>query len=746
MPPDQAPADTAAKKMFEAVDPGEHSVWFYFEMVLRRKWILIAVTSSALAIAGFQISRKPPVYQSTTTFMLENQNVLFPEPGADTKKQGLRLEYFSSILYSDLFRSQLLDSLRKRLPPVDEQGKPYTPGELMRTVTGGVQLLAGDYEDMIDLTVRTNDSRLSYQAALLATELLKSRSLALEQEELQNAVDFIEKQKKNTLGQMEEVEKSIQAFKERSDITIPTEGGVIDQLNNLENQLTEIQTQKQLAMANLRAYQDKLDQLQSQIQAPVSEEPPAAGQLRRELADMESRRESAASGPGNAARMDRMDRQIGEKKKSLVSLLLRNGDKNQANGNSDAYLIQKSVLESKITEELNVNVLGSKEQYYVQKIKDFKIQHPNLSDTAIEYIRMLRSKTVLENLYNFLLQRGEESKIKAATNTGGLRLVDPPGLAAFPISVGLAQILIKALMIGLGLGFGLIWTLEHLDHSLKSGDDITQKLAVSVMGKIPSFGPGIRSVEKSIFSRLGRTSDGSLSDPAGNSQLIRDEFAQKSITEAYLTLRSNLVFANAASDVRVLVVSSPLPQEGKSVTSANLAIAFAQLGKRVILVDADFRKPMQHRLFKIRISPGLSEYIANEIPLKSVVRPGGIPNLLLIPAGRTPPNPIEILASRKMGQLIAYLRGKVHMVIFDTPPILPVSDSVVLGARSDGLLLVVRHELTSVEAAREAIEILQKSGTRILGAVLNNVLHRWTYADYRYYGKYYHTYYKQQDD
>jgi capsular exopolysaccharide synthesis family protein len=457
-----------------------------------------------------------------------------------------------------------------------------------------------------------------------------------------------------------------------------------------------------------------------------------------------------AAGSDEKARLDRL---VEEKKRALVTLLLNSDPSMRDDKNSGDYQALKAAQEGKISEELNVFVLENRERYYNTKIADFRAKHPNLADATIEYMRLVRSKTVSENLYNFLLEHGEESKIKAATGTGGLRLVDAAVLADAPIPVNLPRNLLLGLMFGLGLGFGAALMQEYLDHSIKSSGDITRSLGLAVMGQIPEFDDEMRGRKRSIVQRLktlaknGRAKPEQKSNPETKktSPLISSMAAKSPAMEAYRSLRANLQFANVDSKVHTLTVSSPAPSEGKSVTSANLAIAFALLGESVILVDADMRKPRQHKLFKMAASPGLSDLLVQDLPLDKVLRDTVVPNLKVIPAGRIPPNPAEILASQKMLDLCNRLKGEAKVVLFDTPPILPVSDAVILGSRTQGLLLVLLHETTTTEAAAEAISQLEKSGTRILGAVLNAVKFNRMYGYYRYYGKHYYSYYSNPE-
>ncbi len=192
-------------------------------------------------------------------------------------------------------------------------------------------------------------------------------------------------------------------------------------------------------------------------------------------------------------------------------------------------------------------------------------------------------------------------------------------------------------------------------------------------------------------------------------------------TEAYRTLRTNLTFAALDKPIETLVVTSAAPGEGKSTVLANLAVTMAQGGRRTILVDADLRRPFLHEIFGIVNDRGLTTMIVEEAglddpPLIDV----GVDNLWLMPSGPMPPNPADILGSRKMEEVIAVLRARADVVLFDAPPIIAVTDAAVLGTKVDGVLLVVCAGRTRREHAQRARELLERVHVRIVGAVLND--------------------------
>jgi len=192
--------------------------------------------------------------------------------------------------------------------------------------------------------------------------------------------------------------------------------------------------------------------------------------------------------------------------------------------------------------------------------------------------------------------------------------------------------------------------------------------------------------------------------------------------EAYRAFRTNVTFVNAEERaLKLLCVTSPGPGEGKSTTAANLAITLAQQGTHVLLVDADLRRPVVHRAFNLVQEPGLTDILVGAATLREAARPNVVTNLDVLPAGALPPNPSELLGSAAMHRLLEQLRAEYDMVIFDSPPALAVTDSTVLGASTDGMIIVVRAGETEEAAAQQALEQFRRVHARVAGAVLNGV-------------------------
>lgn len=295
-----------------------------------------------------------------------------------------------------------------------------------------------------------------------------------------------------------------------------------------------------------------------------------------------------------------------------------------------------------------------------------------------------------------------------------LTVIAPAPLPGSPISPNITQNVLFAAIAGLVLAFGVVLLLEYLDDTIKSAEDVQRVLKLNMLGSIARIHP-IRKAEDA---------------------LITVKHSRSPTAEDYRTLRTNLRYAGIESPNELLLITSANPGEGKTTTAANLAIAIAQAGKRVILVDADLRRPNLHRLFGVSNDVGLSTLFLEDAPLlEDILLPTQVPGLSLLVAGDPPPNPAEMLESKRMTNLLNTLREQADMVVLDSPPLLVVADANILASRCSGAVLVIDSGHTRTDASRRVAEALRQSQVKILGVVLNRMTNRrgGYYNNYYYY-------------
>jgi tyrosine-protein kinase Etk/Wzc len=504
----------------------------------------------------------------------------------------------------------------------------------------------------------------------------------------------------------------------------------------LENQLAEVETQKELARANINAIQQRLSELKGSTAEKFSgEDSPRVKQLRQQLDRLENERLEAVANNPNSSRVSRLENQIDQAKNDMIQAILESSriGQSEQSGMMDSELmvdIQKDLIQ----EELTMYRMQNRERYYEQLINKYKRQHPEMLESTLELSRLQRTRKVYENLYNFLVERGEEANIKAATSTGGIRIIDQPKLPKRPIPVPAKRNIAMGALLGLALGVGLAFTLDYFDNSIRNPEQLHQTTHLPILATVQTMDkkqkkvrPGKKIPQNGMNGQYGQ-------------KLLTSISPRDPVTDQYRGLRTNLQFASADEPIKKLLVTSPNPGEGKTLTCSNLGIIFSELGKKVLIVDADLRKPMQHSVFHLEMKPGLTEILARDVPFSQSIRKTDLPNLYVLTSGTRPPNPAEMISSEKMNQLLDQATKMFDLVLVDSPPVNVVTDPVLLAAKIKNVAMVVRFGETDIKALQNARDTLQRARATIHGLILNDVHFSRAYgyySKYAYYSAYY---------
>jgi polysaccharide biosynthesis transport protein len=359
----------------------------------------------------------------------------------------------------------------------------------------------------------------------------------------------------------------------------------------------------------------------------------------------------------------------------------------------------------------------AEERSLTASLEEQKRQAIDLNRKNIGYSTLKREAEGDRNVYNALLQQEKEMRVISNSRANNVQMMDAAEVPGGPYTPNHGRDWLMALVLGLALGVAFAYTVEYLDDTVKIPDDLTRRLKLPLLGLVPAVSGGKVPV---------------LLNP------VPHDFG-----EAFRSLRTSLVFTNGTAGKRMIAVTSSQPLEGKTTTACNLAVALALGGSRVMLIDADMRRPGLHRTMGLQNEVGLSHVLTGQARVREAVQRTSEPNLYVMTAGRTPPNPSELLSSARMQNLIANLQGgPFDWVIIDTPPVLAVTDAVIIAPYVSGLVFVVGAEMTRRAHAERAIQTIQSGKPNIIGAVLNRVdLNRNKYYYSRYYGYHYKSYY-----
>lgn len=361
----------------------------------------------------------------------------------------------------------------------------------------------------------------------------------------------------------------------------------------------------------------------------------------------------------------------------------------------------------------------AKEESLKKALTRQKAESLSMNKKAIQYAVLHRQAESSRHMYELLIKRFKETSLTEEMKTGNIRVVDRAETPKSPIKPKKKRNFLLSIVVGLALGTGLAFFLEYLDNTIKLPDEIKEYLKIPYLGPVPAFA----SDEKN---------DGVSAD------LIASHSPKSTASESFRGIRTGILFSSADAAPQAILVSSAGPEEGKTACAANLAVTMAQAGSRVLLIDCDLRRPRLHKLFDIGRDTGISSILVGSSELNDVVVNTKIANLDIIPCGPIPPNPSEILGSKKMEHLIEALRKKYTRIVIDSPPLTAVTDSLLLSKIVDGTILVVRAGQTPRQVVQNGLSQLHTVNAHILGAVLNGVT---SGKDSYYYYQYYYYYY-----
>jgi capsular exopolysaccharide synthesis family protein len=382
----------------------------------------------------------------------------------------------------------------------------------------------------------------------------------------------------------------------------------------------------------------------------------------------------------------------------------------------------KQELDDTLTAEKTLGELFQRESSEANKLATYEIQDANFKDEIAQ----------IKQLYDGIIKRLEEVGFTKDYGDYDAQIIAPAGrgIKAEPKA---SLVFSLAGLLGLLSGLGLAYLAEVTDKSFRTPEEIRRRLGLPVVGHIP------------LFAADSEVLEGADAEPALHSSLCTVFRSKSAEAEAFRSVRTALYFSIRGEGHKVVQITSPSPGDGKTTLAANLAVSMAQSGKRVLLVDADFRKPWVHKKFGLSNQLGLSIALAGEIEVSQAIQESGIDGLWVIPCGPLPPNPAELLTSPRFKEVLDQLREQYDFVLVDTPPLLAVTDPAVVAPRVDGVLLTIRVSKNGRTQAERAKEILTTLDAKILGVVVNGLERKGSSMGYGYHDYSYGAAYGSQD-
>ena len=585
--------------------------------------------------------------------------------------------------------------------PIEAPGAEETAAQsrVIDRFLSNLNVEAVRYSRLVDVTYRTSDPVLAAKIANALGEAYIKQNVEFTSSTTKEASTFLTQQLAEQRAKLEKSEQALQAYREQTDSVSLEErqNVVVQRLADLNAAVTRANTariQKESAYNQVRAALENPAAIDT---VPLILSNPFVQQQKTELAALQRQRAQLSEklGPNHPDMVK-------------VGVAIENAEARIKAEVAQIVSSMRSDYEAAMAEERSLTATLNRQKGEAQV----------LNRTGIEYGVLQRDNDANRQMFEALLKRTQETGISEELKAGNIRVIDQAETPRAPVSPNTFNNLLLGLLGGLALAVGLAFAFEYGDDRIKNPDELKKSLGLPFLGMVPA-----------LFDR-------SITTP-----LITGG-APNLFGESFRSIRTNVLFSSADEGSRLVVVTSSAPGEGKTAVSTNLSLALAQSGHRVLLIDADMRKPRVHEVFSQPLAPGLSNLLVGDKQMSEAIKESPQQGLWMMPAGTFPPNPAELLGSKKFRDLTLFLQQYFDWVIIDTPPVMAVTDASIAANLAHGVLFVVGAEMTSKRVAQRAVEQLEMSQARFLGAVLNRVdLEHNAYYYSRYYRPEYGGYY-----
>ncbi|MGA2414801.1 MAG: polysaccharide biosynthesis tyrosine autokinase [Candidatus Sulfotelmatobacter sp.] len=730
-------APTTGPRVYPELLSQESALGEYIRVLAKRKWTVLACLVTIFSVVAIASLKMTPVYEASGSIAINkpdsglvnfNNSPTFSVDYYDPTE----LETEVKILQSDLLALQVVKELAlDRRPEFGGQTTPLPSSldlapdplqadsgrtsSLLAGFRGSLRVTLSPNTHIIEVHYRSANKELAANVVNTLMNTYTENNFKSRFDSTMQASDWLSKQLVDLQMKVEtSQEKLVHYQKEHEILGIDEKQNITTQkLDELNKELTAAESERMDRESVYRLVQagdtDTIASAATALDAVGSTGQSASGLL-------ESLRSKQAELKIQAAELNT---QFGPSYPKLAQL-------NNQLKEIDAQILAET---KKIAGKIRGHYMAAlqREGMLRDALEKQKQEQNKLNENAIEYSLLKRDLDSNRQLYEGLLEKLKEAGVSAGLRSNNFRIVDMARVPTAPVEPNIPRNLAFAFMLGLTSGLGLAFLLEGLDSTVRTTEQAQMISGLPPLGMIPL---GSRSTREGANSK--RLVIASSKEAV---ELITQVRPQSQMAESYRALRTSLLLSNLGAPPKVIMITSALPQEGKTTTSINCAVVLAQKGIRVLLIDADLRRPSIHKTLGMGPRSGLSNVLTGSATLdQAITRSPILPNLNVLPAGTPPPNPAELLASTNMRDMLDQLRGQYDHIVVDTPPTLSVTDAVVLSPRADAIVLVIRSGQTTKQALRRSRDILMQVNAKVSGVLLNAV--DLSSPDYYYYYEY----------
>ncbi|MGJ3250716.1 MAG: GumC family protein [Elainellaceae cyanobacterium] len=697
-------------------------------LVLKRRWFPASfVFGTTVVLAALFTALQEPVYEAKAKLLIK--------PDRATSLTGLEsqigrgdVEVLSAKSEPLSTQAEIIKSLPVAQATVEALDLRAANGEFIdpQKIANGVSVKPLPGTDVLQISYQENDPELAAAVVNQVMAEYQQKNIFMNRAEAAAALEFINEQLPQTEAAVVEAEEKLRRFKEANGIIILEEesSAAVTTLSNLDREITQVQAELSEVSAQAAELRNQVG-MGAQESVEMSSLSQSVGvqeallKLQEVQSELAAERARYQDGHPTIATLLREEERLTNLVQQRVGQVLGR-DQSVAVGNLQLGEIEQGLIADYVQTEVQrlglvrrLNQLSNSQATFQAR----KSALPELEQTHRELERQL---TASQTTYEALLTQLQEVEVSQNQVVGNAQVISealvPAGAIAPNKKLGIAA----GVVLGLILAIATAFLIDLIDKSVKTVREAKDLFDYPVLGIIPAFG--------NADSKRSHVTHEDLD----NARVIVKHVPHSPVAAAYQMLQANLKFLKTDGPLQTIAITSSVPKEGKSEVAANLAAAIAQVGRRVLLIDADLRFPSQHHLWNITNTMGLSNIIVGQVAVEEVIQ-RAMPNLDVLTAGVIPPNPIALLDSRRMASLIQHFSQRYDFVILDTPALAGAADAPTVGKMVDGTLLVVRPGVVDATGAKTSREFLTRSNLKVLGLVANGVIAKNEPDSYFYY-------------
>jgi len=720
-----------------------HEIW---ELIKKRRMIVYYFAGFVLLAALIRVQLQTPLFIASGTLLIEKEGrgqmeLLNQYNSYDMDFMNEYLNTQQRVLTSRSLAKKVITEL-ERLPGQESRKPAPKQGSLQK-------ILAGDQKDadpdaqmagavsgflgglgvsnikdtrLLEITYVSADGKMAARAVNTLFDKFIEFNIEMKAESTKQASEFLTAQIEEMRRSLAQKEQELQEYGKRKELYYlrGEDSTVVQKLSDLNSAYTAAQIERINREATYRELKGTAYENYSDVRSST---------LIQGLKQEYSTRESEI----------KKKSQIFQDSYPEMQRLRSQQEGLQKRIESETADIARKVLNQV---EADYQAALKKENYLMDLLNQQKGSVVSSNANAIYYNSLKIEVQNMTNLLDFLTRKQKESMLSSRMDglqTSNIKIVDRAEIPQRPFSPNKQRTLLLALMLGIGGGIFLIFALNYLDNTVKSPEEVEKLLHLPALGFIPAVGakPGHSYYQHYYSDHKKQQSEQKIKMV----ELVNLNEPESTFAEHYRNIRTSLLLSTPDQSPKVMVVTSALPQEGKSVTAVNLAVAFSQLGKKVLVMDCDLRRSRLHKIFRIKNTAGITSFLVGRSRIEDIIFPyPGEPNLHVIPSGPLPPNPVELIISKGMKELMAGLRQRYDFIFIDAPPLMGIQDAILLSEHADGLLLVAWGGKTPRKVIEKAKAEIEKYNVKLFGLILNKVNMRrfsYAYSSYNYkYGEY----------